>query len=604
MSKLLDIFRHSRTAPEDLSKELQTVRESALFDSNWYREQNPDIGSDSDPALHYLKIGAAEGRNPSAVFDGNWYLARYPDVAASRQNPLLHYLEFGRSEGREIRPVSSEAEAASLFDAEWYLGRHPELRNRAESPLLHFQKHASKEERELLRQAEQIAASEYFDPAWYRERYRASLENTAIHPALHFLIEGAAAGFHPGPKFDAQRYLQFHPDVAEANPNALLHYLASGASEGRQIAALSASEKAGVPTVSDLIQKRLNGSRLLAFPLPRDGKRITLVLDRIDTEPAASSLVLAALLSDRTGAPLRLITQEKCSEDLNTFFARNAVAWNGRLELVHSPAESPREFPVSENDFFLVNSCRTARAARVIAKPSRILFLVQDDERLSYPYGDERLRCEEILGDPDITFAVESQLLFKHLAGIHRGTWFEPALPFRAAERKPGGKRRFIFYADSNNPAHLPWRGLEAIEAAIESDILRPAEWDFCFAGRSPLDALLLGDTRPKVLSEPLSDLSADVAVSLVYSPHPGHPVLQLAANGAAVVTSRCGVKQSLSHYSPNILCVEPTVDGIKEGLREALKISERAPVNLPPDWNRALETVLQEFERVLAGRS
>ncbi len=555
-----------------------------------------------DPALHYLKNGAAGGRNPSAAFDGNWYMKRYPDVAASGQNPLLHYLEFGRLEGREIRSVSSEAEAPGLFDAEWYLRRHPELRNEAENPLLHFQEHASKEERDLLRQAEQIAASEYFDAGWYRERYRAVLEGWAIHPALHFVTEGAAAGLHPGPRFDAQRYLQFHPDVAEASPNALLHYLTSGSSEGRQIAALSASERFGVATAAELLKRNFGRSRLLAYPLPRESKRLTLVLDRVDTGAGAASLILAALLSDRAGAQFRLITHQACTEDLDAFYARNGVSFGGKVEILHSPVESPREFPVTEDDFFLVNSCWTTWAAREIAKASRILFLVQADERMRYPYGDERLRCEEMLSDPAMTYVVESRLLFEHFGGSLRGTWFERAFPLRSSgtHEKREKRRRFVFYGDADESAHLPWRGLEAMEAAIEADILRPEEWDFYFAGRTPVEALLLGDIRPKLQYEPVSDLQADVALSLLESPHPGYAVLQLAANGAAVVTNRCSTKQSLSGYSPKIVCVDPSVDGIKEGMRAALKLTESAPVNVPRDWNSALEPVLQRLEPLL----
>ena len=66
----------------------------------------PDI-SDADPALHYLLVGAAEGRSPGPDFDGEWYLRRHPDVLMRGENPLLHYIERGRSEGRDIASVAS-----------------------------------------------------------------------------------------------------------------------------------------------------------------------------------------------------------------------------------------------------------------------------------------------------------------------------------------------------------------------------------------------------------------------------------------------------------------------------------------------------------------
>jgi hypothetical protein len=55
-----------------------------------------------DPAEHYLRFGAAEGRNPSPKFDTVYYLESNPDVAAAGVNPLLHYIQFGISEGRQI----------------------------------------------------------------------------------------------------------------------------------------------------------------------------------------------------------------------------------------------------------------------------------------------------------------------------------------------------------------------------------------------------------------------------------------------------------------------------------------------------------------------
>jgi len=56
-----------------------------------------------NPIAHYLRYGAAEGRNPSLNFDTALYLAANPDVAAANINPLLHYIRYGRAEGRPPR---------------------------------------------------------------------------------------------------------------------------------------------------------------------------------------------------------------------------------------------------------------------------------------------------------------------------------------------------------------------------------------------------------------------------------------------------------------------------------------------------------------------
>jgi hypothetical protein len=81
------------------------VRASSLFDRNWYLEGNPDVrAAGVDPALHYVRHGAAGLRDPGPRFDTAWYLAYYPDVAASGINPLVHYLRYGAKEGRYTRP--------------------------------------------------------------------------------------------------------------------------------------------------------------------------------------------------------------------------------------------------------------------------------------------------------------------------------------------------------------------------------------------------------------------------------------------------------------------------------------------------------------------
>ena len=70
------------------------VRQSGLFDQQWYEEQYPDVKSSRmDAALHYVKFGAAEGRNPSGNFDTQYYLSRNQGAGLTNENPLLHSLE-------------------------------------------------------------------------------------------------------------------------------------------------------------------------------------------------------------------------------------------------------------------------------------------------------------------------------------------------------------------------------------------------------------------------------------------------------------------------------------------------------------------------------
>ena len=77
------------------------VEKSPLFDRDWYLSASPDLAArGGDPVLHYLRWGAAEGRNPGPDFDTAAYLARNADVRERGVNPLVHYLRSGQKEGR------------------------------------------------------------------------------------------------------------------------------------------------------------------------------------------------------------------------------------------------------------------------------------------------------------------------------------------------------------------------------------------------------------------------------------------------------------------------------------------------------------------------
>lgn len=94
--KLVDFVR--------FRKNLALIRKSPLFDPKWYMRNYPDVATaKADPAKHYLRFGATEGRKPGPEFDTQWYLDNYPDVAGSGMNPLVHFIRFGRAENRSIK---------------------------------------------------------------------------------------------------------------------------------------------------------------------------------------------------------------------------------------------------------------------------------------------------------------------------------------------------------------------------------------------------------------------------------------------------------------------------------------------------------------------
>lgn len=94
-------LRAKRTLRKREQQHIRQIKESGLFDTQWYLAAYPDVAeAGADPIAHYLRYGAAEGRDPSPNFNTTFYLQKNPDVAEAKMNPLIHYIRFGREEGR------------------------------------------------------------------------------------------------------------------------------------------------------------------------------------------------------------------------------------------------------------------------------------------------------------------------------------------------------------------------------------------------------------------------------------------------------------------------------------------------------------------------
>lgn len=102
-----------KSAPSADVLRARIIRESKLFDASWYLKRYHDVvQAGADPALHYLRHGGGEGRDPGPNFSTRYYLTSNPDVAASGMNALLHYIEHGEREGRKPSPSASSQASA------------------------------------------------------------------------------------------------------------------------------------------------------------------------------------------------------------------------------------------------------------------------------------------------------------------------------------------------------------------------------------------------------------------------------------------------------------------------------------------------------------
>jgi len=385
---------------------------------------------------------------------------------------------------------------------------------------------------------------------------------------------------------------------------------------------------ASIPTLTEALRRQYAYLEpLRTYPASGFGRRLSVVTDGIDPDRlhggVGTAIILGILLAQHLRAGLRLITRRQEAEpsQLVSVLAANGLRWEDEIEFLHAPSGVGDDVPVGDADLFLTTSWWTTKTTRRAVDPRRILYLLQEDERSFYPHGDERLRCAEALSDTELHFVVNSRMLYQHLiqgpeplVSIRdRGIWFEPAFPETLFydDREQRAQRRtknFFFYARPENLRNLYWRGLEAVGAAIEEAILPPNDWRFVFGGRKIERIVLPCGVSPEIRENlPWAEYAAlirqiDLGLSLMDSPHPSYPPLDLAASGAVVVTNRSGLKRSLDSYSENIFCVDATLEGLKQGIARAAETASNetrraanfARNRMLRDWTTAFAPVLQ----------
>jgi hypothetical protein len=363
--------------------------------------------------------------------------------------------------------------------------------------------------------------------------------------------------------------------------------------------------------------------RTYRIPQPPVG-RITIVTDSISAGSlyggVGTAMILAGLLCERTGRTLRLVTRTQPADPSNL----GRILGTYGIRLRHDPqfafapvAVDGVSIDIVDDEMFLTTSWWTTATMLESVPRKSIVYLLQEDERMFYPHGDERLRCEQILSREDLRFVVNSQLLFDHLVATglanvaRRGTHFEPAFPRTLFyPRAKTGKKRFMFYARPNNLRNLFWLGIELIDRLVDESVIDGREWEIVLVGKD-IPAIAfdreIGISRVENLSwNEYADLvgTIDLALCLMYTPHPSYPPLDLAASGAVVVTNEYLSKTGLTHYCGNIITARLEPQALFDAVREAVALCANAPVRgenlrqagLGSDWRQALARVVEQL--------
>ncbi|MCT8997416.1 hypothetical protein [Chelativorans intermedius] len=190
-------------------EELEAIRNSGLFDAEWYLKTYPDVKAlGMDPLEHFLWLGHKLRRRPSPKFDTRSYLEQNPDVAAAGVNALVHYLGNGAH-----RPA--DGNKSGLKQVSGKKRTQPKLVSGAEKSLV-----------------DSILESKLFDASYYKATYGVVAHD--VRDLVHDFLSSFPSELRDlGPLFCSRNYLELNPDVSSSGMNPLLHYILYGKKENR-----------------------------------------------------------------------------------------------------------------------------------------------------------------------------------------------------------------------------------------------------------------------------------------------------------------------------------------------------------------------------------
>jgi glycosyltransferase involved in cell wall biosynthesis len=504
-------------------------------------EQNRRSSSWRRRLRRLVRFPAKDDLAPQVDTEAAWYLANNPEIVAAGIDARDHYRDFGTAEGRQWGLPAKDEVAQQ---ANWYLLQNPDVAAAGVDALTHFLEHGANEGRSWPRTqptADELAAAGL---PWVKLLNIVVDRGYANHPALNVLVPTLAIRGMSG------------------GPNTAVNIACRLAAAGIKIRLVSVS----APLDPDHIPFWSHAANLVGFD-PRDYK----------------------------------------------------------VELIDASYRA-KPFVIGENDLFMATAWWTAQAAKYAVRhvtQRRFLYLIQDYECLLHPASTEQALASETYNLNYLPI-VNTSLLYDFFVENRIGCFsnrefaaqafvFEPAIDTKLFFPPKDGltsvrdrKKRLLFYArPANGARNLFELGVAALRKLVSEGKMSGGDWEFCGMG-DPFDPVPLGagsrlEALPwKGLMDYAQQMRAsEVLLSLMLSPHPSYPPMEMAACGRPVVTTTYSTKNKarLQAISRNIYAVEPTVEGIAEGLLSAISHGGRPePINMPTSWSESLDSMVSRL--------
>ena len=348
-----------------------------------------------------------------------------------------------------------------------------------------------------------------------------------------------------------------------------------------------------------------------------------------------TALILSALLAE-SGERIRLIATDAAADgDIKAIYDHMDKLMmrsvnRERIDLIDGFDRSQPTF-IGVNDIFVATAWWTAQMVEHVMQNmtyKSFVYLIQDFEPILHEGSTFQARALETYGFEHIP-VINTKLLLDHLsreaAGqyaaptfLDRALWFEPALDRKYFFHDGGknfraGKKTLLFYARPTVARrNLFEMGVVALREAVASKVINASEWDIWAIGEN----IPTVDLGCGVFLNPLPWMGfegyakcireADLMLSLMLSPHPSYPPIEMAASGNLIVTNSFSVKTKnrMQEISPNIIVAEPNARSIGDALKYAasrvnLGLQSFDPygnIDLPKTWDESLAPVVEKL--------
>lgn len=379
---------------------------------------------------------------------------------------------------------------------------------------------------------------------------------------------------------------------------------------------LITSSQAYIPTTQRMYQETL---RIKAVPVLEDRKRINLIVPSLRaaeifggidtalkvfcqlTDAASSDVDFRVIVSDASlPEELPKILSEYTPQRLGSERRERRTVVDATNRLDHS-------LQVTRNDVFVATAWWTALNAfrlhdfqkTVFGSAPKIIYLIQDFEPGFYGWSTKYALADSTYKRPDDTISVFNSEELERYFEKHYLTKNISVLPYRinmnieASLQSIPRERIILFYSRPSAVRNCFEAGIDGLNLWARRNPDKAASWKiYCIGEAFPAHQLgelqnteITGKMSLEAYAELLS--KASVGLSLMVSPHPSYPPLEMAYAGVSTITNSYECKD-ISKRSDNITSLgEITPESIASALDAAVlaaekKVGEITPVRCP----------------------